>query len=117
MKRRVIHNDQECFDWFTNPPEWIDDLPPAEESEAVTSADDYATSAIRTREECAQILTAVEHKTVTVSMVRTLEDKALDGLIAELRKSHIANLILTAQPGTVEFNVIREVLTDIAREP
>ena len=116
MKRRVIHNAQECFDWYVNPPEWIDDLPPPEESEAITSSDEYATAAVRTREECANILTAVEHRTITVSMVRTLEDKALDKMIESLRSSHLAHLILTAQPGSVEFDVIREALAYIQSE-
>jgi hypothetical protein len=117
MNRRVIHNDQDHFDWYLNPPEWIDDLPPVEESELVTSSEDYAIGAIRTREQCATILSSVEHRTVTVSMVRTLEDKAIDKMIKSLRTSYIANLILTAKPESVEFNVIREVLSDIARDP
>jgi Cft2 family RNA processing exonuclease len=117
MKRSC--QGQAVFDWVHAPPPsfaTLAELMEIRESEAKSGCHDYATGPIRSREQCAQIMTVLEGKTVTVSMVRTAEDKALDKIIECLMGNEFGRLILTAEADTLEYDVIREALTDIAME-
>lgn len=114
MKR--CYAGQTVFDWVFVPVRPLAELMELTETESKTSNPLYDTGAIRTRAQCAEIMSILENKVVTESMVRTAEDKGLDKIAAVLMRSELGYLILTAQPGTVEFDVVREALTDLAME-
>lgn len=86
-------NGQAVFAWFKAEPICAQPTIP----NIRVGDDDVDPNAVRTRKQCAEILSAREHRTVTMSMVRTLEEKALDKLAAAMKESPLMRAILTAE--------------------
>lgn len=108
---------QAVFGWVSCAPQKLRELENVRESEVRTSDPMFDSQAVRTRAQCAAILSAREHRTVTESMVRTLEDKAFEKLIIALATVNpIFADVLLAQTDE-EIAAASQLLSDIAREP